>query len=415
MLFFYRILINLTLLISPIIIIFRIVKKKEHPKRYFERYSISSKKRKSGKLIWFHGSSVGEILSIIPLIEKLEKDKNINQILLTSNTLSSSKVFEKLKLKKTIHQFFPIDSQLIINKFLNYWNPSLVVFVESEIWPNIINSLNKRNIKQILINARITKKSFNNWKQTKEFSKSLFSKFQACLTQNNETNNFLKKLGAKNIKKIGNLKFSESNLRTINNINHYKFNFLKSKKILFGAISTHYDEEILFSKVHKQLKNKFKNGITIIIPRHIHRVGEIKNDMEKEDLKVYLHSSAKKIDKKTDIYLVDTYGEAQSFMNICGIVFLGGSLVEHGGQNPLEAARIGCKVIHGPHVKNFTEVYDLLNKIKISSKINNTNQAHSEILKNLNSKYNYNKNITKLNRLGKKILFENKKEVLKYF
>ena len=415
MLFLYKILINFTLIISPIIIILRIIKKKEDPKRFFERYSIASEKRKSGKLIWFHGSSVGEILSIIPLIEILERDKNINQILLTSNTLSSSKVFEKLKLKKTIHQFFPIDSEIIINIFLNYWKPSLVVFVESEIWPNTINILNNRRIQKILINARITKKSYNNWRLIKKFSYSLFSKFQSCLSQNNETTNYLKKLGANNIKKIGNLKFSESSFEKKNKISGYKFNYLKSKKILFGAISTHYNEEILFSKVHKKLKKQYNNSVSIIVPRHVNRTDEIKNAIEEEGLRVYLHSSKEKKYNKFDIYLVDTYGEARSFMKICKVVFLGGSLVKHGGQNPLEAARLGCKVIHGPHVNNFTEVYNLLNKIKISSKVKNINQAKLKILKSLNSKFSYSKNIVKLNYLGKKILLKNKEEIKKYF
>ena len=414
MLFLYRILINFTLLISPIIIIFRIIKNKEHPKRFLEKYSIPSKKRKSGKLVWFHGSSVGETLSVVPLIEKLEKDKNIDNILLTSNTLSSSKVFENLKFKKTIHQFFPIDSEVVINKFLNYWKPSLAIFIESEIWPNMVLNIKKRDINLILLNARITKKTFKNWKRIITFASSLLSKFNICLSQNDETVNYLKKLGATNIKKIGNLKFSETNIKKINSINKYKYNFLTNKKILFGAISTHGNEEILCSKIHSKLKNKFKDGITFIIPRHAHRAAKIKNDLEERGLVVYLHSSSNKIEKQTDIYIVDTYGETQSFMNISDIVFLGGSLIKHGGQNPLEAARLGCKVIHGPYIYNFTEVYNLLNKINISSKIKNMNQAKFEILKIMNSKSNLDKNFKKLNKLGKKILFHNIIEIKKY-
>ena len=414
MLFLYRILINFTLLISPIIIIFRIIKNKEHPKRFLEKYSIPSKKRKSGKLVWFHGSSVGETLSVVPLIEKLEKDKNIDNILLTSNTLSSSKVFENLKFKKTIHQFFPIDSEVVINKFLNYWKPSLAIFIESEIWPNMVLNIKKRDINLILLNARITKKTFKNWKRIITFASSLLSKFNICLSQNDETVNYLKKLGATNIKKIGNLKFSETNVKKINSINKYKYNFLTKKKILFCAVSTHDNEEILCSKIHSKLKKKFKDGITFIIPRHAHRAAKIKNDLEERGLVVYLHSSSNKIEKQTDIYIVDTYGETQSFMNICDIVFLGGSLIKHGGQNPLEAARLGCKVIHGPHIYNFTEVYNLLNKINISSKIKNMSQAKFEILKIINSKSNLDKNFKKLNKLGKKILFHNMIEIKKY-
>ena len=124
MLLIYRILINLILLVSPLIIVFRILKNKEHPTRFLEKLGIVNKKKKTGKLIWFHWSSVGEILSVMPLIENLEKKQNIKQILLTSNTLSSAKVFNNFKLKKTLHQFFPIDSNFITKKFLNYWKPS---------------------------------------------------------------------------------------------------------------------------------------------------------------------------------------------------------------------------------------------------------------------------------------------------
>ena len=200
MLFFYRILINLVLLLSPIIILFRIIKKKEHPTRFLEKLGISSKNRMQGKVIWFHGSSVGEVLSIMPLIERLEKNSKIKQIVITSSTLSSSKVLEKYKLNKTVHQFFPIDANLIIKKFLNYWKPTAVFFVESEIWPNTIQNLHKRNIKIALLNARITNKTFTKWFKFKSFSKDIFNKFDLCLCQNKETKLYLKKLGTKILK-----------------------------------------------------------------------------------------------------------------------------------------------------------------------------------------------------------------------
>ena len=415
MLLIYSLLINFILLISPIIIILRIIKNKEHPKRFLEKYSISSEKRKSGKLVWFHGSSVGETLSVVPLIEKLEKDKNIDQILITSNTLSSSKIFKKFNFKKTVHQFFPIDSNIIVNKFLNYWKPSLVLFIESEIWPNMITNIKEREINIILLNARITKKTFTKWKAIKSLSYQLFNIFNICLAQNNETVNYLKSLGVKKIKKIGNLKFSETNINKTNYINKYKLNFLSSKKILFGAISTHKNEEIICSKIYDKLKKFYKNSIVVIIPRHAHRCVEIKNELEQKGHSVYLHSSLNKINNHTDIYLVDTYGETQSFMKLCNVVFLGGSLIKHGGQNPLEAARLGCKVIHGPYTDNFKEVYNLLDKIKISSKINNINQAKEKIIKSLNKKRNVNKNLKKLNDIGKNILIENLKEIKKYY
>ena len=159
MFFIYRILINLIILFSPLIVLVRIIKNKEDKFRFKEKFCFFSKKRGNGKLIWFHGSSVGEILSVIPLIEKLEKKKKIDKILVTSSSLSSSKVLSKFKLKKTIHQFFPIDSDFFTKKFLDYWKPSVAIFIESEIWPNMLMNIKKKKISLILLNARITKKS----------------------------------------------------------------------------------------------------------------------------------------------------------------------------------------------------------------------------------------------------------------
>ena len=414
MIFFYRIIINFIIILSPLIILIRLLKKKEHPIRFKEKFCFFSKKRGPGKLIWFHAASVGEILSIIPLIEKLEKNKNINKILITSSTLSSSNIFLKFKFKKTIHQFFPIDSNFYTKKFIEYWKPSLAIFIESEIWPNIILNLKNRNIPLILLNARISKKSYKKWKKISFFSRSIFNKFDVCLSQNNETKNYLKKLGAENIKKLGNLKFSETNLKNINKINKNVQKFFDSKKILFGAISTHQSEEIFCTKIHTDLKKKYINGVTIIVPRHIHRATEIKEEIEKSGLKVHLHSSGRKIDSRTDIYLVNSFGETKLFLKICKIVFLGGSLIEHGGQNPLEAARIGCKVIHGPNISNFLEVYNLLNKNNISSKIKTIKQARSIIQKNLGIKFSSKKIIKKLNSIGNEVLFKNQKEINKY-
>ena len=169
MFFLYRLIINTILILSPIIIIFRILKNKEDPSRFIEKLGIFEKKSIKGKLIWFHGSSVGEILSIIPLVEKFEKNKNIKNILITSNTFSSSKVLKKFRLKKTIHQFLPIDSRILVKKFLSNWEPSVAIFIESEIWPNFINEINRKEIPLILINARMTKKTFLKWNNLKIF------------------------------------------------------------------------------------------------------------------------------------------------------------------------------------------------------------------------------------------------------
>ena len=207
MFFIYRILINLIILVSPLIVLIRLIKNKEDKTRFKEKFCFFTKKRGNGNLIWFHGSSVGEILSVIPLIEKLEKNKTINKILITSSTLSSSKILSKFKLKKTIHQFFPIDSNGLTKKFLNYWKPSIAIFIESEIWPNMLVNIKKNSVPLVLLNARITKKSYNKWKMIPSTANMIFKNFDICLSQNKETKKYLKYLGAKKIKHIGSNKY----------------------------------------------------------------------------------------------------------------------------------------------------------------------------------------------------------------
>ncbi len=409
MLFVYRILINLVFVFSPLIILIRLFKKKEDPVRFKEKFCFFSQKRKKGKIIWFHGASVGEIQSIIPLIEKFQKNKKISQILLTSNTLSSAKVISKIKLKKVVHQFFPIDVNFISNKFLNYWKPSASFFIDSEVWPNMILNLDRKKIPITLINGRITKKSYLRWRSFKNLSLSLFSKFNLCFSSNAETKNFLQKLGAKNVINLGNLKFSQSENDKLEINSDFK-NFIKSKKI-WCASSTHFDEENLCGLVHKKLKKKYKNLVTIIIPRHIHRSFSIKENLSDLGLKVHLHDPVSKIKNDTDVYIVNSYGKTKSFYTICKNVFLGGSIINHGGQNPLEAARFGCHILHGPNVSNFKEVYSFLNKNKISSKINGINKM-TETLEKLFLKNKNSQQISqKINIIGRRILDSTYKKI----
>jgi 3-deoxy-D-manno-octulosonic-acid transferase len=402
MFFIYRLITNLIFLLSPIIILIRLLKKKEHPIRFKEKFGIYTEKKIVGKLIWFHGASVGEILSIIPLLEKLEKKSDIKQILVTSNTLSSSKILSNLKLKKTIHQFFPIDTNHHTKKFLSYWRPSAAIFIDSEIWPNMINNIKKKSVTLILMNARITDRSFKKWKIFKSSAQNIFLKFDLCLCSNLKSKNFLKYFGVKKIKYIGNLKFTQTK-NTRNNLNKNTKNFFLTKKI-WCASSTHYKEEKICAEAHKKLKLKYKNLLTIIIPRHIHRVEKIVNELKKLDLKIHLHDSKKKINPKADIYLVNSFGRTKSFFKICKIVFLGGSIIKHGGQNPLEAARYGCEILHGPHIWNFDEIYNLLQKYNASNKILNSNQLALKIDKAFNNKNNSKKLELKIKKLGNKIL-----------
>ena len=409
MLVIYRLCINLLFLLSPFIIIIRLFKKKEDLKRFKEKFCIFSKKKRTGKLIWFHGASVGEIQSIVPLLEKFEKEKDISNILITTNTLSSSKIIKKLKFKKIIHQFFPIDLNLFTKKFINFWSPEIVFFIDSEIWPNMLVNLEKKNIPIILLNGRITKKTFSKWKILKKFSKEIFSKFTLCLSSNNISEFYLKKLGAINVKLIGNLKYSQSENEKIGLDSKLK-KFILSKKT-WCASSTHENEERICGLAHKELKKKYKNLLTIIIPRHAERAVMIAKELEQLNLKIQLHEPTKKIHPDTDIYIVNTYGMTKSFYNYSSNVFLGGSLINHGGQNPLEAARYGCNILHGPNISNFEEIYYFLNKNKISKKIYNQKTIAIELnrlfLKRTNSKQIKNE----INVLGKKILKNTYKEI----
>ena len=409
MFFLYQLLITILLILSPLIISFRILKKKEDQKRYTEKFCFPSKKRVAGNLVWFHGSSVGEILSILPLIYELEKNESINQILITSSTLSSAGIFKKFKYKKTVHQFFPIDSIFFSYKFLNYWKPAIAIFIESEIWPNIFISLNKKKIPLLLLNARITEKTFKKWNYIKSFSNNIFKNISIGYPQNNQTFNYLKKLNISKIKRIGNLKFANNNQDKLIRLNEILLKNLKNKKI-WCASSTHPGEEILCSKVHINLKKKYKNLLTIIIPRHVHRVHEIVKEIKELKLNTVLHSSQPKNLKDIDIYLVDTYGETKKFYQASDVVFMGKSLTGKGGQNPLEPAMLGAAVLYGPHIQNFPDIYKLLDKLKITHKVNGLNNLTSLVNK-LIAKQRNKKNYLKIEKIGKKILNETKDEI----
>lgn len=402
MIFLYRIILNIILILSPFILIIRLLKKKETLKSYSQKILINDKYRPKGKLIWFHGASVGEIKSIIPILEKLEKNSNYNQILITSNTLSSANIVKNLKLKKIIHQFFPIDSNFILKKFIDFWKPSKVIFIDSELWPNTLVNLKKREIPVVLLNARITKKSFKRWMKFKNFARKIFSLISVSYPANQETKKYLKILKVKKIKFLDNLKYAEPNYEILTSNRKVK-KYFKNRNI-WCAASTHYNEEIICGNVHLKLKSKIKNLLTIIIPRHIKRCDEIKSDLEKLNLKVMIIKSAQQIKYDVDILILDAYGKTKLFFENSPNVFLGGSLINHGGQNPLEAARIGCNVLYGPNIYNFREVYSFLNNIKIAQKVSGENDIIKKLIVLFQNKNRSNKNYLNLRSIGTKIL-----------
>ena len=380
--FWYKLITYLFYPFSTLYLHFRIFKKKEDPKRYKEKLSKITTSRGEGFLIWFHVASVGEAMSILPLIEKYLNEQKINKILITSITLSSAKILKK-KFNQNIniiHQYLPLDVPKFNSKFLQHWKPNLSIFIDSEIWPNLITEIKKRNIPLVLLNARITKKTFNKWKIFKNFSKKIFDKFDLCISSNRETENFLKTLGAKNIKNFGNLKFASSKINNQNKLTPFFLTKFENRKV-WCAASTHLDEEIFCASAHLNLKKKYNNILTIIIPRHIHRIEKIYKDLINMKLNVILYSRFDKINLNTDILLVDAYGEVLKFYDIAKCVFLGKSLIEtlstNSGQNPIEAARQSCKIFHGPNVSNFEEIYDYLKTMDITKEINSIEQINT--------------------------------------
>jgi len=330
-------------------------------------------------LIWFHVASVGEAMSILSLIENCIKEKKIDRILLTSITLSSGKVLEKRfqKNHKVVHQYLPLDVPVLTKKFLEHWKPNISVFIDSEIWPNLILQVSEKKIPLLLINGRITKKTFDRWRLIKSFAKKIFERFDLCIASNKETENFLKILGAKNVKNYGNLKFAQTKNNLDNKLDKSLLKKIENRKI-WCAASTHPSEEILCAKSHLKIKKNFDTTLTIIIPRHIDRAIKIKTELSNLNLNVVLYSKLEQLSENTDILIIDSYGESSKFYNISKYVFVGKSLSKalmlNSGQNPIEPARLGCKIFHGPYVNNFVEIYEYLKNLGVTKKINNADE-----------------------------------------
>jgi len=374
MYFWYKIITYLFYPFAYIYLFSRKLKKKEHSIRYKEKLSQIKTPREKGFLLWFHAASVGELMSILPLLDYFEQDRKINKILITTITLSSSQILSKKfnKNTKIIHQFLPLDIPKFVNKFLDHWSPNLSIFIDSEIWPNLIFQTKKRNIPLLLVNGRITKKTFFRWSLLKNFAKKIFSKFDLCIVANKETENNLKILGAQNIKNYGNLKFAKNELNSNKQLNSFFLSKIKDRKI-WCATSTHPSEEIFCAKTHLILKKTYGNVLTVIIPRHIDRIKKINEELSNLNLKIELYSNYDQVNVNTDILLVDSYGETSKFYNISKGVFLGKSLIKSlindSGQNPIESSRLGCVIFHGPYVSNFVEIYEYLTSLGVANKI----------------------------------------------
>ena len=416
MIFLYRILTFFLFPVFVIIIFFRRFSNKEDKSRFKEKIFFNESFFPKGKRVfWVHAASIGETNSVLPLIQKIIENDNKIFILLTTTTLTSSQIIVKKGLDQNNfqHRFFPIDVQFLVKKFLDYWKPETAIFVDSEIWPNYLFEISKRKIPLALLNGRITMKTLKRWKMFPNLSKKLFGLYDLCLTSSSESEKNLKILGAENVKFIGNLKFCAST--TDNNKNELKSIF--KNRFVWCAASTHNGEEEIILKTHTLLKNRGINLLTIIIPRHIIRSKEVYDICNKFNLKSQIINKYNGISEKSEVLIINSIGEMIKYFYNCKSIFMGKSLSKKlskvGGQNPIEPAKCGCKIYHGPYVSNFKEIYEYLNKKEIAYEVRNEFELSENLSKDFEKNNYFNKkNIEELNSYGERILNLTTKEIL---
>jgi 3-deoxy-D-manno-octulosonic-acid transferase len=355
----YRRLSSAMVPIAPALIKRRLKLGKEDPERVGERRGMSADVRPHGPLVWIHGASVGEVLAAAALIEKL-RALNL-RILLTSGTVTSAAIVAKRFPPDVIHQYVPYDSPRYVTRFLDHWRPSLALFIESDLWPNLILSSAARRLPMVLINGRMSPRSFPRWRRVSNTISALLGRFDVCLAQSQTDAERFSALGSRNVVTTGNLKLDVAAPPADPAKLERLMSVTRGRPILVAA-STHSGEEEILIETHKTLAGFFPSLLTVIVPRHPDRGEGVARLIEASGLRASLRSREELPVAATDIYVADTMGELGLFYRLAPIVFMGGSLVAHGGQNPIEAVKLGASIVHGPHVFNFTDVYDALDR-----------------------------------------------------
>ena len=346
---------------------------KESVERLDERQGIASLKRPQGSVIWIHAASVGEAQSALILVHTLlNAHKGVN-ILVTTGTLTSAKLMENNLPKGAFHQFYPVDNPNWVECFLDHWAPDFILWMESELWPNMLSSIRDREIPAILVNARMSPKSYKRWSFFKISANHLLRCFSHILCQTENDAAFYYKLGARNLVVTDNLKYSaaplpahEENLKTINAV-------LENRPRWVYA-STHAGEELIAARIHAQLKTTIPELLTIIVPRHPNRRDDIARDLKNQALNVTFRGEDETMPQdSTDIYVADTMGELGLFYRACPITCIGRSLSDDGGggHNPIEAAQLNCAVLHGPNIQNLQEIFDQMNGAGAALRVSN--------------------------------------------
>jgi 3-deoxy-D-manno-octulosonic-acid transferase len=355
----YRKLSSAVVPLAPALINRRLKQGKEDPERIGERRGLSHDVRPAGPLVWIHGASVGEVLAAAALIERL-RALNI-RILLTSGTVTSAAIVAKRFPPDVIHQYVPFDSPRYVARFLDHWRPSLALFIESDLWPNLILQSAARRLPMVLINGRMSQRSFPRWRRMSGTISALLDKFDLCLAQSKTDGERFSALGSHDVIVTGNLKLDVP-APPADPVKLEKLMAVTRGRPIVVAASTHPGEEEILIETQRTLAGFFPELLTVIVPRHPDRGAGIAKMIEAAGLKVSLRSGQELPTAATDIYVADTLGELGLFYRLAPIVFMGGSLVEHGGQNPIEAVKLGAAIAHGPHVFNFTDVYEALDQ-----------------------------------------------------
>jgi 3-deoxy-D-manno-octulosonic-acid transferase len=353
----YRTLSAAAMPLAPLLIKRRLKQGKEDSARINERRGMTGDVRPHGPLVWIHGASVGEVLAAAGLIEKL-RELNL-RILLTSGTVTSAAVVAKRFPPDVIHQYVPYDSPRYVARFLDHWQPSLALFIESDLWPNLILAGAARRLPMVLINGRMSHRSFPRWRRISGTIEALLGRFEVCLAQSEVDAERFTVLGSRNVVTTGNLKL-DVQAPPADNARLERLMAVTRGRPVIVAASTHPGEEEILIEMHRQLAGYFPQLLTVIVPRHPSRGEAIARLIAASGLHVSLRSHEDLPTATSDIYVADTMGELGLFYRLAPIAFMGGSLVEHGGQNPIEAIKLGAAIVHGPHVFNFTDVYDAL-------------------------------------------------------
>lgn len=362
----------------------RLLMGKEDPERLEERLGISLAERPTGNLIWFHAASVGESLSLVELIKRISYSQPDYNFLITTGTITSAKLILSRLPSNAVHQYIPVDTPKAVEKFLDRWRPSLAIWTESEFWPNLISFTSARDIPMILINARISEKSYRRWRFFKKSLKNLIEKFNYSLIQDKKTVTYFSKIGisSNNFELTGTLKEGSAALP------HSETEQVEiSKQILnrpvWLAASTHEGEEKLIAAAHRHASKASQGLLLIIVPRHPERGLEIASILTKENFKICLRSKKDKISSDTQIYIADTLGELGLWYRIAPVSFVGGSFVPLGGHNPFEPAALGSAILHGPYVENFKEIYNRLNVAGAAVKIEEASELGVKLIETL--------------------------------